>query len=104
MEKGTNWVKILISDQALEWFKREVQVEAGQSIRFYTKIYGTSPIREGYALGFTVDTDLENAVETTKEGITFYVEERDLWFFEGYDLLVGYDEKLDEVAYEYSAK
>ena len=98
-------VNIHINDQAMEWFKREVQLVSGDKVRFYTKIYGTSPIREGYALGFTVDADSDNAaVQIKKDGITFFVDERDLWFFEGYDLSVGYDDKLDEVAYEYIAK
>ena len=97
-------MKINISDQAMEWFKREVQLVTGDKVRFYTKIYGTSPIREGYALGFTVDADSDNAAVTiVKDGITFFVDERDLWFFEGYNLSIRYDEKLDEVAYEYIA-
>ena len=36
-----------------------------------------------------------------KDGIEFYVEEQDVWFFDGYDLKVAYDEDKEEVKYEY---
>jgi len=98
-------MKIHISDQALEWFKRDVRLVSGDKVRFYTKIYGTSPIREGYALGFTVDTDATSAAyEVVRDGITFFINESDMWFFDEYELSVVYDEKLDEVTYEYIAK
>ncbi|GAA0306377.1 uncharacterized protein YneR [Gracilibacillus halotolerans] len=95
-------MKIEVSEKALQWFKDEVGLEQGDSVRFFTQIYGSSPIQEGYALAFTIENDLSDAsVQVESDGITFFVNETDLWFFKDYNLYVEYDEKLDEVEYQY---
>ncbi|MGM8216606.1 HesB/YadR/YfhF family protein [Bacillaceae bacterium W0354] len=95
-------MKIEVSKEALQWFKQEVGLESGDKVRFFTKIYGTSPVQEGYALGFTIDQDLRHAaVNTVQDGITFFINETDEWFFNGHDLYVEYNESLDEVEYLY---
>lgn len=95
-------MKIEVSEKALQWFKDEVGLEQGDSVRFFTQIYGSSPIQEGYALAFTIENDLSDAaVQVEADGITFFVNETDLWFFKDYNLYVEYDEKLDEVEYQY---
>ena len=95
-------MKIEISDKALQWFQDEVGLEQGDSVRFFTQIYGSSPIQEGYALAFTIDHDTSDAVvPTVSDGITFFINDADLWFFKGHDLYVEYNEALDEVEYDY---
>lgn len=101
-QKGDIAMKIEISEQALDWFKAEVGLESGSKVRFFSQIYGTSPIREGYALAFTIDNDSRGAaVQTVADGITFFVNETDIWFFDGHDLYVEYNEAKDEVEYRY---
>lgn len=93
---------ISISQAAIEWFKDEVELTAGMKVKFFAKIYGTSPIQPGFALGFTVDnTPINKAVHTIVEGIEFYVEEGDVWFFNGHNLHVDYDEAIDELVFAY---
>src|SRR5699024_30597 len=100
--RGGMKMEISITDQALNWFKEEVEVEAGNKVEFNVHIYGTSPIREGYSLAFKLDNDdSKKSVSVEKAGIKFYVEEQDVWFFEGYDLKVSYDEDKEYVNYEY---
>ncbi|AYV68699.1 HesB/YadR/YfhF family protein [Niallia circulans] len=95
-------MKILVSKEAIKWFKEEVGLEEGSAIRFYSQIYGTSPIQEGYALAFTIDTLHEDvAVQTVSEGLTFFIEDADLWFFNGHDLYVEYNNNIDELEYRY---
>ncbi|WP_315970018.1 HesB/YadR/YfhF family protein [Bacillus massilinigeriensis] len=102
MKREMVLMKIEISDRALQWFKEEVGLEKGNKVRFYTQIYGTSPIQEGYALAFTIDNDSRNAaVSTVLDDITFFIEESDLWFFNGHDLYVEYNDANDEVEYKY---
>jgi uncharacterized protein YneR len=97
-------MKIEVSDSAIKWFKDEMGLEKGDKVKFFSQIYGTSPVQPGYALGFTKDNSpLDMAVYTEKEGIQFYVEERDLWFFDGHDLFVDYNEEQDELdVYNYT--
>lgn len=94
-------MQIKVTEQAVKWFIDEVGVESGEQIRFYPQIYGSSPINESFALAFSKDTPISQAVSTEIKGILFYVEETDLWFFDGHDLIVEYDEQKDSVEYKY---
>ncbi len=40
-------------------------------------------------------------VETVVDGIHFYVEKDDEWFFNNHDLYVSIDSKTDELIYDY---
>lgn len=94
---------IVISKAALQWFKEEVELKSGDKVKFYPKVYGNSPVQEGFSLGFTVDNyPIEIITSYEAEGMLFYIEERDLWFFNGHDLHVNYNEEMDEVEYSYT--
>jgi uncharacterized protein YneR len=94
---------IVISKTALQWFKDEVELKTGDKVKFYPKVYGNSPVQEGFSLGFTVDNypiDIITSFEA--DGMLFYIEERDVWFFNGHDLHVNFNEEKDEVEYSYT--
>jgi uncharacterized protein YneR len=94
---------IVISKSALQWFKEEVELKTGDKVKFYPKVYGNSPVQEGFSLGFTVDNEpIDMITKFESEGILFYIEERDLWFFNDHDLQVSYNEEKDEVEYSYT--
>jgi uncharacterized protein YneR len=95
-------LKIEISERASKWFKEEMELKQGDYIRFYTQFYGSSPVQETYSLGFTKDDPIDMAASTEAEGITFFVEESDLWYFAGHDLYVDFNEKNDEIEYQYT--
>lgn len=94
-------MKILVSDEAFQWFKQEMEVVQGKSIRFYARYGGSSPFHEAFSLGMTQDEPHDIGVETFIDGIHFYIEKDDLWFFNEHDLHVKLDGKFDEIAYEY---
>lgn len=94
-------MKIMISEKALQWFKDEMEVGANDYIRFYARYGGSSPFHEGFSLGMNRETPHDVAVETVKDGIHFYIENDDLWFFNDHDLYVDLNEKLDELVYDY---
>lgn len=116
-EAGTEWeshhmklmtegeeihMKIVISNAALTWFKNEMGLQKGDKVKFFAQIYGSSPVQQNYALGLTIDNSpVDLAVSTEVEGIEFYVEAADVWFFDGHDLHVDYNEKTDEIEYKY---
>jgi uncharacterized protein YneR len=96
-------MNIVISKTALQWFKDEVELKTGDKVKFYPKVYGNSPVQEGFSLGFTVDNypiDIITSFEA--EGLLFYIEERDVWFFNEHDLHVNFNEEMDEVEYSYT--
>ncbi|KIL48760.1 hypothetical protein KP77_19710 [Jeotgalibacillus alimentarius] len=94
-------MNIIVTDDALEWFKNEMLIEEGAHVRFFAKYGGSSAVQEGFSLGVSKDEPGEPAAEAEKDGIHFFVEESDLWYFDGHDLHVSYNAKLDGPEYEY---
>lgn len=92
-------MELKITPLAQEWFKQELQIAPGMGVRFYGKVYGNTNVHEGFSVGMSVDTPEKPLVQTEVDGLTYYVEENDDWFFSGYDLLVDYNKTLDEPTY-----
>ncbi|BCB03786.1 HesB/YadR/YfhF family protein [Bacillus sp. KH172YL63] len=94
-------MNIHISEKALFWFKDEMLVEEGGQVRFYVRYGGSSPLHDSFSLGVTKDEPVDIGEQVVVEDRTFFIEERDLWFFDGHDLYVEFDETLQEPSYEY---
>ena len=98
---GGNRVEIVIQDSALNWFKKEMDVETGDAIRFYARYGGSSPFHEAFSLGMTREQPHDQGLTKEIDGILFYIEKDDLWFFNEHSLIVSVNESLDELHYEY---
>ncbi|MED3765089.1 HesB/YadR/YfhF family protein [Ureibacillus terrenus] len=94
-------MKIVITDEALTWFKEEMEVEHGDYIRFYAHYGGCSPFHESFSLGMNREKPHDIGVETVVDGIHFFIEKDDEWFFNDHDLHVSVDPKTEELLYEY---
>lgn len=94
-------MKIIISQQAFRWFQDEFGVKKGDSVKFYAQFYGSSPVQPTYSLGFAKEYPINITASTELEGIIFFVEETDLWYFDGHDLHVEYNEQKDELEFDY---
>lgn len=94
-------MNIIVTDEAKQWFHDEMDIENGDYIRFYARYGGSSPFHEGFSLGMTRDEPVEIGTETVVDGATYFIEERDLWFFNDHNLRISVDPKLDELHYEY---
>lgn len=95
-------MEIVISESAAKWFKDEVGLIKGDKVKFYAQIYGKSAVQENFSIGFSVDNDpVDMIVKTETEGLMFFIEGTDLWFFDEHDLHVDYNEKMDELEYSY---
>jgi uncharacterized protein YneR len=94
-------MKIELNSQAKKWFKEEMHTAKGDFIRFYVRFGGSSPLHDGFSLGVSKEDPIEAAVTANHDGVTYFVEEKDLWYFDNHHLIVGFDEKLQEPAYEY---
>ncbi|MCP3740960.1 HesB/YadR/YfhF family protein [Rossellomorea sp. BNER] len=94
-------MNIIISEKAQEWFEREMDVEKNDFIRFYVRYGGSSPLHDSFSLGVNKEDPIEVAVKETIKNVTYFVEANDIWFFDGHDLHVLYDDTLDEPKYEY---
>lgn len=94
-------MQIHLTDKAAEWFHNEMFLEKGDYVRFYVRYGGSSPIQHGFSLGVNKETPIDVGVLHERNGIKYFIETRDTWYFDGHDLYVDYNEKLDEPSYEY---
>ncbi len=96
-------MKITISDSASKWFQDEMGLSAGNGVRFYGKVYGSTPVHEGFSLALTRDDHPHDIYsQTIKDGISYYINQGDEWFFKGYDFGVDYDPNKDKDSVIYS--
>lgn len=93
-------MEIKISEDAFKWFHEEMEVAAGESVRFYVR-YGGSGLQPGFSLGVTKDQPYETAAEVKKDDVLYYIEQKDLWYFDGHDLIVSVNDELHELDYSY---
>ncbi|MGG5316742.1 HesB/YadR/YfhF family protein [Enterococcus sp. AZ072] len=94
-------MKLTVTPAAQKWFKEEIVVNEGQGIKFYGKVYGKTQVHDGFSVGMAVDTPEKPLITEKLGGRLFFVEEADEWFFKGYNLVVDYDNDLDEPKYEF---
>ncbi|WP_419887385.1 HesB/YadR/YfhF family protein [Neobacillus niacini] len=94
-------MNIQISSAAAAWYKQELNLKTGEFVRFYVRYGGFSPVQKGFSLGISSDEPNDIGAKTTQDGITFYVEEKDLWYFDDHDLIVDLHEKYEEPILDY---
>ena len=90
-------MKLTIDEKSQAWFEEEMGVSKERGVRFLGKVYG------GFSLAVEVDTPNNPFVSVEKNGIIYFVETGDEWFFQGHDLDIVFDEKLKEPSYSYRA-
>lgn len=77
-------MEFLITPEAAQWYKKELNLKDGDSLQFYVKLYGQS-MHPNFSLGIQKNERPQSAAyHEVVEGIHFYVSESDVWFFDGY--------------------
>lgn len=94
-------MEIILSTEALNWFKEEMAVKSGDSIQFFARYGGASPLHEGFSLGVRMEDPDEAVVQTEQQGVQYYIERRDEWYFQEHNLHVNVDPTVDELIYSY---
>ncbi|HYK73681.1 MAG TPA: HesB/YadR/YfhF family protein [Pseudoneobacillus sp.] len=94
-------MNIQVTNDAASWYKSEMSLKDGDNLRFFVRYGGFSTFQRGFSLGIEKEEPSEIGASTTVDGIMFYIEEKDLWYFSGHDLLVSYNAKMDETEFEY---
>ncbi|GEN87452.1 hypothetical protein MKY30_19870 [Oceanobacillus sp. FSL W8-0428] len=92
---------IKVSEQVAKWYKEELALENEKNVRFFPRYGGVGGRIAGFSLGIKAEAPKNETASTTVEGIHFFVEESDDWYFEGANLSVSYDESKKEPKIEY---
>ncbi|WP_206207658.1 HesB/YadR/YfhF family protein [Virgibacillus indicus] len=94
-------MKIIVTEQANKWFEEELELEKGDAVRFYGKVYGKTEVHDNYSVAMQVAEPNDVLAKATVNGITYFAEKWDEWFFSEYDFKIEYDEKADEIRYRF---
>ncbi|WP_077326465.1 HesB/YadR/YfhF family protein [Virgibacillus siamensis] len=95
-------MKLHISGNAAKWYKREMEIEESAHVRFFVR-YGFGGAIPGFSLGVGFDEPVSIHASCEAEGITFFIEEKDAWYFEANDLYVQLNHKLNEPEFKYKS-
>lgn len=82
-------MKIHITDEALQYFKNEMEAQSGDTIRFFAKYGGSTDLTQGFSVGVHMEKVERAAVEEVVDGIHFVVSDQDDWLFQGQDVKVS---------------
>lgn len=99
--RSVDTMKLTISDKAHHWFIDEMGLEKGDGVRFLGKVYGKTEVHDNFSVALNVSQPNDSLVEEKIDGIIYFIEKSDDWFFSGYDFQVEYNEELDEVSYHF---
>ncbi|WP_053366712.1 HesB/YadR/YfhF family protein [Bacillus sp. FJAT-27245] len=94
-------MKLKVSSKAAQWYKDEFEANDGTHIRFFVRYGGFNQLQKGFSLGVISDVPIDAAVTTESGGLIFYIEEKDLWYFDGKDVEVELDEQRLEPVFLY---
>ncbi|WP_110929548.1 HesB/YadR/YfhF family protein [Bacillus massiliglaciei] len=94
-------MELKVTDQAVEWYKNELDLQTGEALRIFVRYGGHSPIQSGFSLGLMAEDPAEPAVSFRHPDLTFFIEEDDLWYFDGHDLIIRYNEEREEPEFDY---
>ncbi|MBM7691381.1 uncharacterized protein YneR [Peribacillus deserti] len=94
-------MEIKISDEAVKWYTEEMNLKQGGFVRFMARYGGCSTVQSGFSLGLSNDEPINLGASAVKNGITFFVEESDLWYFDNHDLIINFNERFNEPEISY---
>lgn len=95
-------MKIHVSDEAAIWYKDEMNLKDGDTIRLYPRYGGFNSFQRGFSLGISNEQFDDVGVKAEKSGVIFYIEVKDLWYFDKHDLFIEFNEKLQEPEFRIS--
>lgn len=94
-------MKISVNDEAVKWYQAEMGLKAGDFIRYYARYGGSTKVQQGFSIGISNEEPIDIGTQTMENGITFYIEEKDLWYFDGHDLLVEFNQNINEPEFQF---
>lgn len=90
-------MKLVVEQSAARWYKTEMGLSDGEFIRIYVRLGGCGSVHPGLSLGVVKDEPRSIGLSVNEEGVTFYIEEDNLWYLDNKTLRISFDEKDEEI-------
>lgn len=97
-------MKLQISKEVAKWYKKELDLTDASQLRFYVRYGGIGGNIPGFSLGIIKDEPANVHASVEVENITFFIENKDAWYFEENDLKIQLNRKIMEPEFKYISK
>ncbi len=96
MEKvGAFYMMISIDEKAAKWFTDEFQ--NNNTVRMFPQYDGFGEKNKGFSLAFSAEAPSNIGFTKEINGMSFYVEGNDIWFFEDTETCLSYNDEIKEI-------
>ncbi len=85
----------------MDWYRTELDIDELKALRFFVRYGGVGGKIPGFSLGIRSEQPEAIHASTKSNGITFFIEEADAWYFEGCDLEIKFNRQLNEPEFHY---
>jgi uncharacterized protein YneR len=93
---------ISIDERAASWFTREFEFTKPFSIRMFPQYAGFGIKHKGFSLAFSAEKPAYVGYTNVVNGITFFIEVNDVWFFEDTETCLTVDHHSNELVVQYN--
>ncbi|MCA0755993.1 HesB/YadR/YfhF family protein [Paenibacillus sp. N4] len=90
-------MKLVVEQPAARWYKTEMGLADGDAVRIYVRLGGCGSVHPGLSLGVNKDVPRTIGLSDTVDGVTFYIEEDNLWYLDNRTLTISFDERYEEI-------
>lgn len=94
-------MKIHMTDMVAKWYEEELDLVKGDHVRFFARYGGTSTLQSGFSLGIQKEEPINEGASLDKNGIRYFIEESDLWYFDSHDLYINMSPNTNEPEFDY---
>lgn len=94
-------MNITMTQPAFKWFLEEMNLEKNDAVRFYVRYGGSPQLIAGFSIGIEVSAPSTPVTQMEKDGITFFIEQKDAWYFKDHSLHIKFSRKINEIEFEY---
>ncbi|MFD2760314.1 HesB/YadR/YfhF family protein [Lentibacillus juripiscarius] len=93
-------MKLNVTAQAAKWYKEEFEPGKNAHLRLFVR-YGFGGRIPGFSLGVSSAAPDHVYASATTDGITFFIEEKDAWYFDDHSLTIQMDQQEQEPEFVY---
>ncbi len=84
-------MEIMISKEAIDFFKTEMNVPQDKGVRIKGKTYGYTNVHTYFSVAIEVATPQDPIAMLEEDNLKIFVERSDEWFVKGLNLEIDYD-------------
>lgn len=93
-------MKLAVERAAARWYKDQMGLSDGDSLRIFIRLGGCGSVHPGLSLGIAKEEPRNPGLIQQTEGITFFMEEDNVWYVDNKELRISFDDRYEEIKME----